>query len=115
VVYYANYLVWCEIGRTEFLRTLGRSYADLERAGIFLAVADASLRYHASARYDDLIRVDTTLSSVRSRALEFDYLVLNAESGARLVSARTTLVSLDREGRPSPLPADLRALLAPPA
>ena len=69
VVYYANYLVWCEIGRTEFLRSLGRSYADLERDGILLAVAEASLRYHASARYDDLVRVETTLRSARSTSL----------------------------------------------
>ena len=113
VVYYANYLVWCEIGRTEFLRSLGRSYADLEREGTLLAVADASLRYHASARYDDLVRVETTLSSVRSRALEFEYLIVNAVTGARLVSARTSLVSLDRNGRPTPLPPDFRSLVAP--
>jgi acyl-CoA thioester hydrolase len=113
VVYYANYLVWCEIGRTEFMRTLGRSYADLEREGVLLAVSDASLRYHAAARYDDLIRVETTLSSVRSRALEFEYVIVNAVTGARLVSARTSLVSLDRNGRPTPLPPDFRALLAP--
>ena len=113
VVYYANYLVWCEIGRTEFLRTLGRSYSDLERQGVFLAVSDASLRYHASATYDDLVRVDTRLVRVRSRALEFEYHITNADTGARLVTARTSLVSLDRNGRPSPLPPEFRELLAP--
>jgi len=111
VVYYANYLVWCEIGRTEYIRAFGRTYADLERQGIFLAVSEASLRYHAPARYDDRIRVDTRLSKVRSRALEFEYLILNADTGERLVSARTALVSLDRNGRPSPLPPDFRDLL----
>lgn len=111
VVYYANYLVWCEIGRTEFIRSFGRTYADLERQGIFLAVSEASLRYHAPARYDDRIRVDTRLSKVRSRALEFEYLILNADTGERLVTARTSLVSLDRNGRPSPLPPDFRDLL----
>lgn len=112
VVYYANYLVWCEIGRTEFIRSLGRTYAELERDGIFLAVSEASLRYHAPARYDDHIRVVTTLEAVRSRALEFSYLIQNADTGTRLVTARTSLVSLDPHGRLTPLPPDFRAALA---
>jgi acyl-CoA thioester hydrolase len=109
VVYHANYLVWCEIGRTELIRTLGLPYAELERSvGILLAVADASLRYHASARYDDPIRVVTTLADVRSRTITFDYLIAHAETGERLVTARTTLVCLDRTGRPVTLPPMLR-------
>ena len=112
VVYYANYLIWCEIGRTEFIRGHGMSYAELERRGVFLAVSEASLRYHAPARYDDRIRVDTTLVQVRSRAIDFDYLIFNAESGERLATARTSLVSLDRHGRPTALPSEFRAALA---
>lgn len=112
VVYYANYLIWCEIGRTEFIRGHGMSYADLERRGVFLAVSEASLRYHAPARYDDRIRVDTFLAQVRSRAIDFDYLIFNAESGERLATARTSLVSLDRNGRPTALPSEFRAALA---
>jgi acyl-CoA thioester hydrolase len=111
VVYHANYLVWCEVGRTEFIREMGASYAELERQGIVLAVADASLRFHGSARYDDLVRVETRLADVRSRAVTFDYLITHAEHGARLVSASTTLVSLDRSARPTALPADFRRLL----
>ena len=111
VVYHAEYLVWCEIGRTEYIRTLGLPYAEMERRGVLLAVTDASLRFHAPARYDDLIRVETTLVSVKSRAITFDYLICHAENGARLVSASTTLVSLDRSSRPVPLPADIRDLL----
>jgi len=69
VVYHANYLVWCEIGRTDFIRRIGRSYAELENEGVLLAVSDAALRFHASARYDDPIRVRTTLSNIRSRSM----------------------------------------------
>ncbi len=112
VVYHANYLVWCEIGRTDFIRLGGTSYAEIERAGITLAVADASLRYHAPARYDDRIRVETRLSELRSRTITFDYLVANADSGERLVTARTVLVSLDASGRPRALPPEVRELLA---
>ena len=111
VVYHANYLVWCEIGRTDFIRELGTTYASMERDGITLAVADASVRYHAPARYDDLIRVETTLADVRSRALTFDYVIVNADTGERLASASTTLVSLDPGGRLIPLPRHLRDLL----
>jgi acyl-CoA thioester hydrolase len=111
VVYHAEYLVWCEIGRTEFIRSLGLPYSEMERRGVKLAVADASLRYHAPARYDDLVRVETTLSEVRSRAITFDYLIRHAESGTRLVTARTLLVSLDRDARPVPLSPELRDLL----
>jgi acyl-CoA thioester hydrolase len=111
VVYHSHYLVWCEIGRTDFIRGLGTSYADMERAGIRLAVADASVRYHAPARYDDVIRVETTLGDVRSRAITFDYLIRNADTGERLVTARTTLVCIDPAGRPVALPPTVRATL----
>jgi acyl-CoA thioester hydrolase len=110
VVYHANYLVWCEMGRTDFIRRLGVSYAEMERGGISLAVSELSARFHAAARYDDLIRVRTSLADVRSRMISFDYLISNAATEQRLVSAQTTLVSLDRSGRPVALPTELRQL-----
>jgi acyl-CoA thioester hydrolase len=110
VVYHANYLVWCEMGRTDFIRQLGVSYAELERSGVSLAVSELSARFHAAARYDELIRVHTVLADVRSRMIVFDYVVSNAETAQRLVSARTTLVSLDRSGKPIALPAAVRQL-----
>ena len=110
VVYHANYLVWCEVGRTDFIRTRGMSYAEMERAGFGLAVSELSARFHAAARYDDLIRVRTTLASVRSRAITFDYVINRAMSGDRLVTARTTLVVIDSTGRPTKLPRDVLAL-----
>jgi len=111
VVYHANYLVWCEMGRTDFIRRCGVSYADMERGGLSLAVSELSARYHAAARYDDLIRVRTSLGEVRSRMISFEYLISNALTDKRLVSARTTLISLDRSGRPVALPSELRGLL----
>lgn len=108
VVYHANYLVWCEIGRTDFIRHAGRSYADLEREGVLLAVSDASLRFHASARYDDPIRVHTTMTTVGSRGMSFAYRVVRADTGALLVSAATTLVSINRDGKLCALPREVR-------
>jgi acyl-CoA thioester hydrolase len=110
VVYHANYLVWCEMGRTDFIRRLGMSYAELERSGVSLAVSELSARFHAAARYDDLIRVHTILADARSRMIVFDYVVSNAVTDQRLVSARTTLVSIDRSGKPIALPAAVRQL-----
>jgi acyl-CoA thioester hydrolase len=112
VVYHANYLVWCEIGRTDFIRQFGISYAELERQGVMLAVTEATVRYHGAARYDDRIRVTTTLAGVRSRAISFDYVITNADTGERLVTAHTDLMSLDPSGRPTTLPADFRERLA---
>jgi acyl-CoA thioester hydrolase len=111
VVYHANYLAWCEVGRTEFIRAGGMSYREMEEAGVSLAVSDATLRFHAPARYDDLVRVDTTLTEVRSRIVTFEYLITRVADGARLVSASTRLVSLDRAGRTTALPEAFRTLL----
>ena len=113
VVYHANYLIWCEVGRTDFIRARGMSYADMERAGVGLAVSELSARFHAAAKYDDMIRVRTTLAEVRSRGITFDYVITKAETGARLVSARTSLVSIDASGRLVALPTSVRALFAP--
>jgi acyl-CoA thioester hydrolase len=108
VVYHANYLVWCEMGRTDLIKKIGASYAEIERQGIMLAVIDASVRYHFAARYEDLIRVRTVLSAVKSRTVTFDYTIVNAATGARLASAQTTLASINGEGKLVALPAHLR-------
>lgn len=113
VVYHTNYLVWCEMGRTELIRALsGQSYADLEKRGVLLAVSELSIRYHGAARYDNMIRVRTSIADARSRSVVFDYLVMLAESGERLATVRTSLVSIDRTGRPVVMPDDLRASMA---
>ena len=112
VAYHANYLVWCEIGRTDHIRTLGTSYREMEEQGIILAVSEASLRFIASAKYDDMIRVETSLSRVTSRVLTFDYVISHADTGTKLATASTSLISIDRSGRVSAFPADVRARLA---
>jgi acyl-CoA thioester hydrolase len=111
VVYHANYLVWCEIGRTELIRQLGLSYADMERGGVMLAVSEATMRFHAPARYDDRVRIETTVTEVRSRTVTFEYRIFHAETDARLVTASTTLIALERGGRTVVMPTGIRALL----
>lgn len=117
VAYHANYLVWCEVGRTDFIRHLGVTYAEMERQGVRLAVADAQLRYHASARYDDLVRVETRLTALQSRSVTFGYELLRvaepgAAQGVRLATASTMLISISPGGRPVAMPSHFRELLA---
>ncbi len=114
VAYHANYLVWCEVGRTDFIRDLGVTYAEMERRGVLLAVSEASLRFHASARYDDLVRITTRLADVRSRLVTFEYDLARVGDGGdadRLASARTELISLAPGGRPVAMPKEFRTLL----
>ena len=111
VVYHSNYLIWCEVGRTDFMRQHGMSYSEMEKGGIGLTVCDFSVRLHASARYDDLVRIATTLTDVRSRQVTFEYVLTNADTGERLATARTMLISITPEGRPVAMPAEVRARL----
>jgi acyl-CoA thioester hydrolase len=67
VVYHSHYLVWCETARTELMRKAGFAYTRLEEQGFALAVSEATLRYHAPARYDEIIVVHATVKRVRSR------------------------------------------------
>jgi acyl-CoA thioester hydrolase len=111
VVYHSNYLIWCEMGRTEYIRALGTPYSELERQNVALAVVEATLRFHSAAVYDNLIRVTTTVREVKSRTITFDYVISNAETGERFVSASTKLVSLTRDNRLTTLPDHLRQRL----
>ncbi len=111
VAYHANYLVWCEVGRTDFIRQLGMTYAEMEARGFMLAVAEATVRYHAAARYDDDLRIETHCLEVRSRQVRFRNRITRAATGEKLATGHITLVVLDRDGRPTALPPEMRALL----
>ncbi len=114
VVYHANYLVWCEIARTDLIRKLGTTYAELERQGTILAVSEAVLRYHASARYDDLVRTECWVDRVRSRLVRFGYEISKIEDEKpplKLVTAGTALIALDAPGRPRTMPRELLSRL----
>jgi acyl-CoA thioester hydrolase len=110
VVYYANYLVWFEVGRTDLLRRSGWSYRDMEADGFALPVVEAQCSYRQSARYDDELDIRTTgvlLSPVRVR---FDYQVVRAADAAVLAEGHTVHASLDPSGRPRRLPERVAGL-----
>ena len=112
VVYHANYLVWCEIGRTDLIRALGKPYAVFEQEGVRLAVSEATMRFKAAARYDDAIRVYTTLTDVRSRSVTFAYRIMHVDRAVTLVTATTALIALDLAGRPLSMPPEMRTMLS---
>ena len=107
VVYYSNYLVWFEVGRTEFCRQRSLPYRDFEREfQAYLAVAEAQCRYLTPARYDDVLIIRTRVDSFRKRTISFQYEIVNKESGLVVASGRTLHVLLDENGRPRSFPAD---------
>ena len=107
--YHAHYLAWLDIGRTEYIRQLGVSYADLEKSGLLLAVSEAQVRYAAPARYDDVLRIECWVERVQSRSITFGYDVTRAEPEPeqRLATATVKLVSLDRNGCLRTLPPEV--------
>ena len=112
VVYYANYLVWFEVGRTDLLRSSGWSYREMEAEGFALPVIEAHCAYRQPAKYDDALDVATSgtwLSPVRIR---FDYQVIRASDTCVLADGHTIHAALDANGRPRRLPDRVRSLFA---
>lgn len=104
VVYYANYLVWMEIGRVELVRSRGFDYKDLEQEGFYLSVIEANCRYLHPARYDQEIIVRTEVVKSSSRIVEFGYEIRSAEPDRLLTEGSTRHIWLNREWRPARLP-----------
>jgi acyl-CoA thioester hydrolase len=112
VVYYANYFVWFEVGRTDLLRDGGWSYREMEVDGFSLPVIDAQCTYLASAKYDDDIEVRTVGTMVSPVRVKFAYEVVRAADGAALATGSTVHATLDRNGRPCRLPERVRNLFS---
>lgn len=111
VVYYANYFVWFEVGRTDLLRSLGGTYRELEADGIFLPVIEAACQYTQPARYDDELEIRTegrVLSPIR---VEFTYEVVRLADAAVVATGRTAHAAINRSGRPCRLPISVRQAL----
>ena|SRR5919198_4155059 len=111
VVYYANYLRWFEFGRTEFLREFGMPYASIEETGLYFPVTEVWCNYHKPARFDDLVIIETSLTSLGRASLTFSYAVTRQENGELLVTGWTKHASVDREGMVTKIPPQLEAKL----
>lgn len=105
VVYHGNYAQYLEMGRVEWLRSMGFSYKKMENDGIMLPVISLQMKFKKSATYDDLITVTTTLTKLPMVRIEFDYEIRN-EEGELLVTANTVLAFIDmKTKRPTKCPS----------
>jgi len=109
IVYYANYFIYFEIGRVEYMRQRGLDYRRMEQEDdSFTVVAEAKCRYRRPARYDDPLRIRTRVTSVKSRVITFGYEILHDETNELLVTGETIHVVCNSKGRPKPLPDKYR-------
>jgi acyl-CoA thioester hydrolase len=111
VVYYANYLRWFEMGRTELLRHIGLPYSAVEASGVFFPVTEVSCRYHKPARFDDEIVVETTLAALGRATLEFSYRITRKNDARLLAEGATRHACVDRSGKVAKMTAELETVL----
>jgi acyl-CoA thioester hydrolase len=111
VVYHGNYAQYLEMGRVEWLRSLGISYKKLEEDGIILPVISLTVHFKKSALYDDLITVETILKKSPFVKIEFDYKIYN-ENNELLIEANTVLAFIDaKKNRPIKCPIEILNLI----
>lgn len=113
VAHHTHYFVWFELGRTELMREAGCAYGALEvDDGIFFPVIEAGASYHASARYDEVIEIETRLTCAEGVRVRFEYVLRRSEDARILSKGYTVHAACGRDGRPTRLPESLRVRLA---
>ena len=112
VVYYANYLVWFEVARTDWLRETGWTYREMEAEGLALPVIEAHCEYRRPARYDDEIEIETRATLITPVRIRFDYDAVRRGDRVVVAAGYTIHAALDSTGRPCRLPERVRAMLA---
>ncbi len=112
VLYYAEYLHIFERARSEFIRTRGMSYAEVEKRGIILPVREATCRYRAPARYDDLLRVRVGISAWGRASVTFSYAIYDEEKKRLLTTGTTQHAMVSPTGRPVAVPDWLKRLFS---
>lgn len=111
VVYYANYLLYAEVGRVAYLRELGVSYADLVAQELDFTIGEASVRYRAPLRFDDEFDINVRIGEIRHSSWAFEYAVERAD-GLHCAEMTTVQVMIDRSTlRATRIPEGLRATL----
>ncbi len=114
VVYYANYFVWFEVARTEWLRGTGWSYREMESEGTSLPVIEAHCDYRRPARYDDELEIRTRAAVLSPVRIRFDYELARVGDPQALAVGHTVHAAMDAAGRPCRLPARVRGMLETP-
>lgn len=111
IVYYANYLVWFEVARTEYFAARGYDYVEVEKQGLFMAVVESYCRYKAPARYGDTILVEAWPEDVKNSSLKFSYRVYREKDHLLLCDGYTTHVLIDENIKPKKIPEKIREIL----
>ena len=112
VAYYGKYFTWFEVARTEFFRSTGLSYREIEeKNGLSLMVVSARCEYKSPVTYDDLLTVETTLTSMRNTSIVFGYAIKCGSSS--IASGETSHVFTNKNGRPVKIPEDITSALLP--
>ena len=111
VVYYANFFVYFEMGRTEYLRSLGLPYSELERGHVYFPVVEANCRFRAPAQYDDILIIQTWVSELKHATVEFSYKVICESDNSLIAEGSTKLACLNASRKPVPMPEKLKELL----
>ncbi len=106
VVYHGHYIVWFEIGRTEYCRAAGMPYRVMEDSGLLILVTGVECKYRRPARYDDAVRVKSRMTELGSRGLSFGYEIVD-EDGRLLAEGATRHVFADVSGKPRHAPAGI--------
>ena len=101
-LHHAFYFTYFEIGRTELLRASGGNYRQMEEQGMLVVVVRAECRFHRPARYDDILRLRTTIARVTPAKIEHEYQLFRREE--LLATGRVTLAVIDREGKVQRVP-----------
>ena len=114
VVYYANYLIWFEVARADWLRAAGWTYRQMEQEGVALPVIEAHAEYRRAAHYDDELEIRTRATLLTPVRIRFDYEVWRADDDVPLATGHTVHAAMDPAGRPCRLPAAVRALVPGP-
>lgn len=109
IVHHANYVVWLELGRSDWMRARGKGYAEIEAAGFRLVVNAVQVQYRAPARYDEEVQVRTRLKEAGRRKVVFGYVV--ERDGQRLAEGESVHLVADAQGRATVLPEALLTLL----
>ena len=112
VVYYANYLVWFEVARTDWLRETGWSYREMEAEGVSLPVIEAHCEYRRAVKYDDEVEIQTRATLLTPVRVRFDYELRLLGHSPVLATGHTIHAALDSAGRPCRLPPRVRDVLA---
>lgn len=111
IVYYGNFFVYFEMGRTEYLRNLGLPYSELEKEHIYFPVTEARCRFRSPAHYDNVLTIQTWVSELKHATVEFSHKVIREDDSILIAEGISKLACLNANRKPAPMPEKVRKLL----